>query len=214
MTSRGAGTAFSRRNYRLSTESEKPKLTGIVNSKLLNDYLHRIFPSADGIQPATAYRKPLTFQNLQEHLDKLLAEDSGAEDSRDQVLEGRLGPSTVVLDHTSGFEGLLLVDDDLLGVIGHSNFGSIRATTCVYKGKWIYEVLISSQGLMQIGWCTLNCRFNQEEGVGDTLDSYAYDGNRVRKWNVTTTNYGKSWAAGDIVSCLIDLDEGTIAFCL
>ncbi|KAG8128374.1 hypothetical protein E2320_015227, partial [Naja naja] len=131
-----------------------------------------------------------------------------------QTVDGRLGPSTVVLDHTSGFEGLLLVDDDLLGVIGHSNFGSIRATTCVYKGKWIYEVLISSQGLMQIGWCTLNCRFNQEEGVGDTPDSYAYDGNRVRKWNVTTTNYGKSWAAGDIVSCLIDLDEGNISFCL
>lgn len=34
----------------------------------------------------------------------------------DQLTEGRLGPSTVVLDHTSGFEGLLLVDDDLLGV--------------------------------------------------------------------------------------------------
>ena len=31
-------------------------------------------------------------------------------------VEGRLGPSTVVLDHTGGFEGLLLVDDDLLGV--------------------------------------------------------------------------------------------------
>ncbi|XP_071669162.1 E3 ubiquitin-protein ligase RNF123 [Patagioenas fasciata] len=214
MTSRGAGTAFSRKNYRLSTEPEKSKVTGIVNSRLLNDYLHRVFTNADGNQPAAAYRKHLTFQNLQEHLDRLLAEEDGSEDSRDQVAEGRLGPSTVVLDHTSGFEGLLLVDDDLLGVIGHSNFGSIRATTCVYKGKWIYEVLISSQGLMQIGWCTLNCRFNQEEGVGDTPDSYAYDGNRVRKWNVTTTNYGKSWAAGDIVSCLIDLDEGTIAFCL
>ncbi|NXY38157.1 RN123 ligase, partial [Pomatorhinus ruficollis] len=214
MTSRGAGTAFSRKNYRLTTEPEKSKVTGIVNSRLLNDYLHRVFTSADGSQPAAAYRKHLTFQNLQEHLERLLAEENGSEDSRDQVVEGRLGPSTVVLDHTSGFEGLLLVDDDLLGVIGHSNFGSIRATTCVYKGKWIYEVLISSQGLMQIGWCTLNCRFNQEEGVGDTPDSYAYDGNRVRKWNVTTTNYGKSWAAGDIVSCLIDLDEGTIAFCL
>uniref|UniRef100_A0A8C0IRV2 E3 ubiquitin-protein ligase RNF123 n=1 Tax=Chelonoidis abingdonii TaxID=106734 RepID=A0A8C0IRV2_CHEAB len=199
MTSRGAGTAFSRRNYRLSIESEKPKVTGTCPCIVELFFIPR---------------KPLTFQNLQEHLDKLLAEDSGAEDSQDQVLEGRLGPSTVVLDHTSGFEGLLLVDDDLLGVIGHSNFGSIRATTCVYKGKWIYEVLISSQGLMQIGWCTLNCRFNQEEGVGDTPDSYAYDGNRVRKWNVTTTNYGKSWAAGDIVSCLIDLDEGTIDFCL
>ncbi|XP_048348153.1 E3 ubiquitin-protein ligase RNF123 isoform X1 [Sphaerodactylus townsendi] len=214
MTSRGAGTSFSRKNYRLSTEPEKAKIAGIVNSKLLNDYLHRIFPSSDGIQPAAGHRRYLSFQNLQEHIERLLAGNAGSEDGQDQMVEGRLGPSVVVLDHTSGFEGLLLVDDDLLGVIGHSNFGSIRATTCVYKGKWIYEVLISSQGLMQIGWCTLNCRFNQEEGVGDTPDSYAYDGNRVRKWNVTTTNYGKSWAAGDIVSCLIDLDEGNISFCL
>uniref|UniRef100_A0A8D3EDQ9 E3 ubiquitin-protein ligase RNF123 n=1 Tax=Scophthalmus maximus TaxID=52904 RepID=A0A8D3EDQ9_SCOMX len=160
------------------------------------------------------HRKPLGFQDLGSHLESLLSEGEPIEDSKDQPVEGRLGPQPVVLDHTSGFEGLLFVDDDLLGVIGHSNFSSIRATTCVYKGKWAYEVLISSQGLMQIGWCTLNCRFNQEEGVGDTPDSYAYDGNRVRKWNVTTTNYGKSWAAGDIVSCLIDLDEGTITFCL
>uniref|UniRef100_A0A8C3ANV0 RING-type E3 ubiquitin transferase n=1 Tax=Cyclopterus lumpus TaxID=8103 RepID=A0A8C3ANV0_CYCLU len=137
------------------------------------------------------YSKPLGFQDLGAHLEGLLSEGEPTEDSRGKPVEGRLGPQPVVLDHTSGFEGLLFVDDDLLGVIGHSNFSSIRATTCVYKGKWAYEVLISSQGLMQIGWCTLNCRFNQEEGVGDTPDSYAYDGNRVRKWNVTTTNYGK-----------------------
>lgn len=36
--------------------------------------------------------------------------------SADQATEGRLGPQPVVLDHTSGFEGLLFVDDDLLGV--------------------------------------------------------------------------------------------------
>ncbi|KAF3690374.1 E3 ubiquitin-protein ligase RNF123 [Channa argus] len=112
-------------------------------------------------------RSPLGFQDLGAHLERLLSEGEPAEDNKDQVIEGRLGPQPVVLDHTSGFEGLLFVDDDLLG-----------------------------------------------EGVGDTPDSYAYDGNRVRKWNVTTTNYGKSWAAGDIVSCLIDLDEGTITFCL
>lgn len=29
---------------------------GIVNSRLLNDYLHRVFTSADGNQPAAAYR--------------------------------------------------------------------------------------------------------------------------------------------------------------
>ncbi|XP_015342666.1 E3 ubiquitin-protein ligase RNF123 isoform X1 [Marmota marmota marmota] len=213
MASKGAGMSFSRKSYRLTSDAEKSRVTGIVHEKLLNDYLHRIFSSPDHVPPAATSRKPLNFQNLPEHLDQLLQVDNEDEESQGQA-EGRLGPSTVVLDHTGGFEGLLLVDDDLLGVIGHSNFGTIRSTTCVYKGKWVYEVLISSQGLMQIGWCTINCRFNQEEGVGDTHNSYAYDGNRVRKWNVTTTNYGKAWAAGDIVSCLIDLDDGTLSFCL
>ncbi|XP_049442135.1 E3 ubiquitin-protein ligase RNF123 [Epinephelus fuscoguttatus] len=214
MSSKGGGTALTRRNYRLASDTDKPRSTGIVNEKLLSDYLHHVFPSTKQGPAVASLRKPLGFQDLSAHLERLLSEGEPTEDSRDQPVEGRLGPQPVVLDHTSGFEGLLFVDDDLLGVIGHSNFSSIRATTCVYKGKWAYEVLISSQGLMQIGWCTLNCRFNQEEGVGDTPDSYAYDGNRVRKWNVTTTNYGKSWAAGDIVSCLIDLDEGTITFYL
>ncbi|CAO2633588.1 E3 ubiquitin-protein ligase RNF123 [Lemmus lemmus] len=213
MASKGAGMSFPRKSYRLTSDAEKSRVTGIVQEKLLNDYLYRIFSSHDHGPPAATSRKPLNFHNLPEHVDQLLQVDSEDEESQGQV-EGRLGPSTVVLDHTGGFEGLLLVDDDLLGVIGHSNFGTIRSTTCVYKGKWVYEVLISSQGLMQIGWCTINCRFNQEEGVGDTHNSYAYDGNRVRKWNVTTTNYGKAWAAGDIVSCLIDLDDGTLSFCL
>ncbi|KAM6981114.1 E3 ubiquitin-protein ligase RNF123 [Aplochiton taeniatus] len=217
MSSKGGGTALTRRNYRLASDTDKTKSTGIVNEKLLSDYLHHVFPAGPKQTPPTGapVRKPLGFQDLGAHLERLLSEgETVEEESRESPVEGRLGPLSVVLDHTSGFEGLLFVDDDLLGVIGHSNFSSIRATTCVYKGKWAYEVLISSQGLMQIGWCTLNCRFNQEEGVGDTADSYAYDGNRVRKWNVTTTNYGKSWAAGDIVSCLIDLDEATITFCL
>uniref|UniRef100_A0AAY4B0T3 SPRY domain-containing protein n=1 Tax=Denticeps clupeoides TaxID=299321 RepID=A0AAY4B0T3_9TELE len=197
MSSKGGGTALTRRNYHLASDMDKPKATGIVNEKLLSDYLHHVFPSNKLVPTPASHRKTLTFQDLPTHLECLLSEGEIPDDNQDQSADGRLGPSTVVLDHTSGFEGLLFVDDDLLGVIGHSNFSSIRATTCVFKGKWVYEVLISSQGLMQIGWCTLNCRFNQEEGVGDTPDSYAYDGNRV------------SWTC-----CLIDLDEGTITFCL
>lgn len=38
--------------------------------------------------------------------------------------------------------------------------------TWLFPGKWVYEVLISSQGLMQVGWCTISCRFNQEVGAG------------------------------------------------
>uniref|UniRef100_M4ADU9 RING-type E3 ubiquitin transferase n=1 Tax=Xiphophorus maculatus TaxID=8083 RepID=M4ADU9_XIPMA len=169
MSTKGGVTALPRRNYRLASDMDKPRSTGIVNEKLLSDYLHHVFPSTKPGPTVASLRKPLGFQDLSSHLEKLLSEGETPEELKDPSAEGRLGPQPVVLDHTSGFEGLLFVDDDL------------------------------EMGL---------------RGVGDTPDSYAYDGNRVRKWNVTTTNYGKSWAAGDIVSCLIDLDEGTITFCL
>ncbi|TNN22895.1 E3 ubiquitin-protein ligase RNF123 [Liparis tanakae] len=61
-------------------------------------------------------RKPLGFQDVGAHLEGLLSAGEAAEDARDRPVEGRLGPQPVVLDHTSGFEGLLFVDDDLLGV--------------------------------------------------------------------------------------------------
>ena len=29
-------------------------------------------------------------------------------------------------------------------------------------GKWIYELMLVSKGVMQLGWCTSKCRFTQE----------------------------------------------------
>ncbi len=40
--------------------------------------------------------------------------------------------------------------------------------------------MLNTKGVMQLGWATTCCQFSQEKGVGDTNDSYAYDGNRVR----------------------------------
>lgn len=51
-----------------------------------------------------------------------------------------------------------------------------------------------------------------QEGVGDTPDSYAYDGNRVRKWNVTTTNYGK--VSSDADTRLRFDSDGKTAVCV
>lgn len=58
----------------------------------------------------------------------------------------------------------------------------------------------------------MNCRFSQEKGVGDTENSYAYDGNRVRKWNVNTYKYGQPWQIGDVIGICIDCDEGLVEF--
>ncbi|XP_008211688.1 E3 ubiquitin-protein ligase RNF123 isoform X2 [Nasonia vitripennis] len=125
--------------------------------------------------------------------------------------EGRLGPKLVRLD-TSTHHGLFIVSSDRLSVNSQSNFSTMRANTGVYRGKWMYEVQLGSKGVMQLGWGTAQCKFNQESGVGDIVNSYAYDGNRVRKWNVSTHKYGEPWLSGDIIGCAIDMDNGSISF--
>ena len=32
----------------------------------------------------------------------------------------------------------------------------------VSTGKWMYEVMLGSKGIMQLGWATLRCRFTNE----------------------------------------------------
>lgn len=51
-----------------------------------------------------------------------------------------------------------------------------------------------------------------DTGVGDTANSYAYDGGRVRRWNVATSPYGQAWLPGDVIGSCIDLDKGTLEF--
>lgn len=52
---------------------------------------------------------------------------------------------------------------------------------------------------MQIGWCTLATPLLTDRGVGDDETSYAYDGFRVKKWNLESTDYGEQWAPGDVI---------------
>ncbi|XP_025989302.1 E3 ubiquitin-protein ligase RNF123 isoform X3 [Solenopsis invicta] len=108
--------------------------------------------------------------------------------------------------------GLCIISPDRLSVNSQSSFSTMRANTGVFKGKWMYEVQLGSKGVMQVGWGTAQCKFNQQYGVGDTPNSYAYDGNRVRKWNVSTHKYGEAWLTGDIIGCALDMDDGTIDF--
>ena len=77
-----------------------------------------------------------------------------------------------------------------LDVEATSNFVSIRANTAVFKHCYFYEVTLLTDGLMQIGWCSLNTRFTSQNGVGDSPNSYAYDGYRCEKWNEQHESFG------------------------
>ncbi|KAJ3313259.1 hypothetical protein HDV04_002243 [Boothiomyces sp. JEL0838] len=86
-------------------------------------------------------------------------------------------------------------------------------------GKWGYEFQLGSAGILQIGWvCS---EYTPKEyggwGVGDDMLSYAFDGARVRKWHgrdVDSDGYGEEWSFRDVVTCLIDFDNGTISYLL
>ncbi|XP_071642743.1 E3 ubiquitin-protein ligase RNF123 isoform X2 [Temnothorax longispinosus] len=187
-----------------------------------DEVLCRIF----GASPVTAERaaagipkdehlgRSRLFQNLtwvNEHIRKsllnLYIDTWNSADNR----EGRIGPHLVRFD-VSMHHGLCIVSPDRLSVNSQSSFSTMRANTGVFKGKWMYEVQLGSKGVMQVGWGTAQCKFNQQYGVGDTPNSYAYDGNRVRKWNVSTHKYGEAWLTGDIIGCALDMDDGTIDF--
>lgn len=153
----------------------------------------------------------LTLETLDDYIDKELKKAYAALPSISSGDRGIFGPDKIIFDVTSNV-GSLVIDRDRLGLSSQSNFSSIRANCCVYKGKWQYELMLGSKGVMQVGWATINCKFSQEKGVGDTQDSYAYDGNRVRKWNVATYKYGEAWLTGDVIGCTIDLNKGAVHF--
>lgn len=98
----------------------------------------------------------------------------------------------VGLDESSICGDIRIVKQPLL-VEGHALFSSARASACVWKGKWMYEVTLETSGIQQLGWATVGCPFSDHKGVGDADDSYAYDGkgsgNGIRKL-ITMASHG------------------------
>ena len=80
------------------------------------------------------------------------------------------------------------------------------------KGKWCYEVLLLSNGLMQLGFCQLKTHFTSTTGVGDDKNSFAYDGYRLSCWNENENRFGKVWDCGDIIGVCLNLDEQYVEF--
>lgn len=84
--------------------------------------------------------------------------------------------------------------------------------------KYAFEVKLESGGLMQIGWASEHLESDPEggKGVGDDSHSYGYDGYRAKKWHgkysSMRTSYGSKWTAGDIITCIIDMDVGEIQY--
>ncbi|RHW68570.1 Concanavalin A-like lectin [Trypanosoma brucei equiperdum] len=113
----------------------------------------------------------------------------------------RLGPPHVSLHSTSGVQVSLLHVRNT-GLL----FATVRANCRVTGGKWYYEVMLRSQGLMQIGWSSSN--ESREDSVGDTAGSWSVDLFRRVKWHdgkAEPFTSSRRWVVGDVIGCAIDL---------
>lgn len=111
---------------------------------------------------------------------------------------------------------LLKVDDAKLTLRSVDTFVTVKANCGAIRGKWMYEVQLHSKGIMQIGWSSPGCVFSHSPhgiGVGDTENSYGYDGSKRRIWHMEPHPYGSTyWRNGDIISICVDLDEKVIFY--
>ncbi|KAM7363066.1 kip1 ubiquitination-promoting complex subunit 1 isoform 2-T2 [Cochliomyia hominivorax] len=134
------------------------------------------------------------------------------EDVLKQQLEmrSRLGPELVIFD--IDFSSTVRIANDRLSVRSQGSFNTIKANVCVYGGRWMYELQLHSKGVMQVGWCSSKCVFNENSGVGDSKLSYGYDGSKQQSWHIATNKYGDKWQIGDIIGITIDVDNELIEF--
>jgi len=124
----------------------------------------------------------------------------------------RVGPDCVHLAFFGNSNGATLRDDAAF-VHNGSAFVTVRGNVCVLAGKWMYEVMLGSSGMLQIGWfCEQDLKPNAQDGIGDFANSYAYDGDRVRRWSISYDEYGQRWTSGDVIGCCIDLDAGQVSY--
>lgn len=99
-----------------------------------------------------------------------------------------------------------------------SSMNKLIAFSHLFSSFRYYEAEVLTAGCLQIGWADSSfaghCQADRGDGCGDGPSSWAFDGWRRYRWHSTATEWGCRWSEGDIVGCLVDMDEMTISFTL
>uniref|UniRef100_A0A672SAJ0 Ryanodine receptor 3 n=1 Tax=Sinocyclocheilus grahami TaxID=75366 RepID=A0A672SAJ0_SINGR len=82
----------------------------------------------------------------------------------------------------------------------------------VKTGKWYFEFEALTGGDMRVGWARPGCRPDKELGLDD--QSFVFDGYRGRRVHMSSHFFGRTWNKGDVVGCMINMEDKSMIFTL
>ncbi|KAG9346042.1 hypothetical protein JZ751_007858 [Albula glossodonta] len=85
-------------------------------------------------------------------------------------------------------------------------------TYSVNAGKWYFEFEVVTAGEMRVGWARPGCLPDQE--LGSDEQAFVFDGFKAQRWHQGNEHFGRSWQPGDVVGCMVDMNEHTMMFTL
>ncbi|KAI3364144.1 hypothetical protein L3Q82_010961 [Scortum barcoo] len=88
----------------------------------------------------------------------------------------------------------------------------VEQTYAVKTGKWYFEFEALSGGDMRVGWARPGCRPDVELGADD--QAFVFDGYRGRRMHAGSRYFGHPWKKGDVVGCMINMEDKSMLFTL
>uniref|UniRef100_A0A3B5AHK0 Ryanodine receptor 3 n=1 Tax=Stegastes partitus TaxID=144197 RepID=A0A3B5AHK0_9TELE len=102
-----------------------------------------------------------------------------------------------------------MVDNQSIETI---RFFRVEQTYAVKTGKWYFEFEALSGGDMRVGWARPGCRPDVELGTDD--QAFVFDGYRGRRMHAGSRYFGHPWKKGDVVGCMINMEDKSMIFTL
>jgi Superfamily II DNA and RNA helicases len=76
------------------------------------------------------------------------------------------------------------------------------------RGKYYYEATVTDEGLCRVGWSTSQA----VRDLGTDRFGFGFGGTGKKSNNKQFDNYGEAFGMHDVIGCLLDLDNMTVAF--
>lgn len=133
------------------------------------------------------------------------------DDDTDDVYRKDPGINSTTWNGGDKAAGITLSNGDLTTTMaGGSQWDAIRSIFSVSSGKWYWEITIDASPTNNNIFVGVGTSSESLTYPGDTTQGRGYYGTSGNKYYSSSSSYGDTYTAGDIISVALDMDNGKI----